>query len=94
MAMLRGGMISMIYGKMMTLPFGNVNESGAMSIMGSDVETLVETFNMLICDTWADVVQLALATWLLAEQLGVVCIAPIVAAVGEHAPCPVWHCGH
>ncbi len=83
MVMIRGGMTSLIYGKMMSLPFGNVSESGAMSIMGSDVETLVETFHMLICETWASVIQLVLATWLLAEQLGAVCVASIIVAVGK-----------
>lgn len=72
----------MIYGKMMTLPIGNVNESSAMSIMGSDVETLSESFFKVICDTWANCIQLAIAIWLLASQLGAVCVAPIIVAVG------------
>jgi len=83
MAMLRGGMISMIYDKMMTLPVGNSNESGAMSIMGSDVESLAESFFMLICDTWANCIQVAIAVSLLASQLGAVCVAPIIVAVSK-----------
>jgi ATP-binding cassette, subfamily C (CFTR/MRP), member 1 len=83
MAMLRGGMISMIYDKMMALPIGNANESSAMSIMGSDVETLAESFFMLICDTWANCIQVSIAIWLLASQLGVVCVAPIIVAVSK-----------
>jgi ATP-binding cassette, subfamily C (CFTR/MRP), member 1 len=83
MTMLRGGMISMIYDKMMELPVGNVNESGAMSVMGSDVETLADSFFMLICNTWANCIQVAIAISLLANQLGAVCVAPIIVAVGK-----------
>ncbi len=42
-------MISIIYNKMMVLFLGNIGESAAMSILGSDVETLVESFHMAIC---------------------------------------------
>lgn len=80
--MLRGGMTALIYRKMMGLPMGNVSESGAMSLMGSDVETLAESFHMTICDTWANFIQLGLATWLLALQLGAVSVAPIIVAIG------------
>lgn len=83
MAMLRGGMISMIYEKMMALPLGNVSESGAMSIMGSDVETLAESFHLLVCNTWANALQLGIAIYLLANQLGAVCVAPLIVAVSK-----------
>jgi len=83
MAMLRGGLISMIYGKMMALPLGNASESGAMSIMGSDVETLAESFHLLVCNTWANALQLAIGIYLLASQLGAICVAPLIVAVGK-----------
>ena len=87
MSILRAGMISLIYERMMALPLGNVSESGAMSIMGSDVETLAESFHLLIADAWAEVLQLGIATWLLARQLGPACVAPIIIAVGMLAWC-------
>lgn len=36
--MIRGGLIYMIYSKMMDLKIGNINESGAMTLMSTDVE--------------------------------------------------------
>ena len=81
--------MSLIYYKMVSLPFGDVNESSAMSIMGADVETLAETLHLLICSAWADMIQLGLAIWLLANQLGAVCVAPIIIAVSKLRPrCP------
>lgn len=73
----------MIYDKMMALPVDNVNESSAMSIMGSDVESLAESFFMAICDTWANFLQVAIAICLLARQLGAVCVAPIIVAISK-----------
>ena len=73
----------MIYNKMMALPVSNINESGIMSVMGSDVETLAESFFMLICNTWANCIQVAISISLLANQLGAVCVAPIIIAVSK-----------
>lgn len=84
MTMLRGGLIAILYNQMMSLPVENVNESGAMSLMGSDTETFAEYFHATITDTWADVLQLALAIYLLARMIGAICIAPIVFAVRKY----------
>ncbi len=80
--MIRGGMIAVVYQKMMDLPSGSVSESSAMSLMGSDIEALAEYFHATICDTWANILQLGLATWLLYTQMGAVCVAPIIVAIG------------
>ena len=83
MTALRGGLTSLIYRQMMALPLGNVSESGAMSLMGSDVEQLAESLNYMLTDTWSNLIQLGIATWLLADQIGAVCIAPIVVALSR-----------
>ncbi|KAJ5876727.1 hypothetical protein N7455_000192 [Penicillium solitum] len=41
---------------------------------------LAEYFYSVVCETWANVLQLALATWLLQTQVGAVCIAPILSS--------------
>ena len=84
--MIRGGMIAVVYQKMMDLPSGSLSESSAMSLMGSDIEALATYFHATICDTWANVLQLGLATWLLYTQMGVVCLAPITVAIGMIGP--------
>ena len=83
--MLRGALIALIYEKMMALPAGKTSESCAMSLMGSDVEAFADYFHDTICDTWADILQLGLAIFLLAKLIGLVCIAPIIIVVRKYA---------
>ncbi|KAK3369714.1 putative ABC transporter [Lasiosphaeria ovina] len=80
--MLRGGLMAVVYQKMMALPLGTTSESSAMSLMGSDIEALADYFHATVCDTWANAFQLGLAVWLLQAQMGAVCIAPILVAIG------------
>lgn len=81
--MVRGGLITLIYGKMLRLPTAELNESSAVALMGNDVETLSEKLNELLVESWANTITVAIAMWMLADQLGAVCIAPIVTAIGE-----------
>ncbi|RAH74153.1 multidrug resistance-associated protein [Aspergillus aculeatinus CBS 121060] len=79
--MLRGGLMALTYEHMMNLPLGTTDESSAMSLMGTDIEMLAEYFLSTVCETWANVLQLGLATWLLQTQVGAVCIAPFVVVI-------------
>ncbi|KAJ5285483.1 ABC transporter [Penicillium chrysogenum] len=79
--MLRGGLIALVFRHMMDLPLGSTDESSAMALLGSDIEMVAEYFYSVVCETWANVLQLALATWLLQTQVGVVCIAPILVVI-------------
>ncbi|KAH8702423.1 multidrug resistance-associated protein [Talaromyces proteolyticus] len=79
--MLRGGLMALVFQHMMDLPLGSIDESSAMSLMGSDIEMLAEYFQSTVCETWANVIQLGLATWLLETQVGAVCIAPVVVVI-------------
>ncbi|KAJ5925239.1 hypothetical protein N7454_007878, partial [Penicillium verhagenii] len=81
MTILRGGLMSLVFEHMMDLPLGGTDESSAMALMGSDIEMLAEYFYSSVCETWANVLQLALATWLLQTQVGAVCIGPILVAI-------------
>lgn len=81
--MVRGGLITLIYGKMLRLPTTNLNESSAVTLMGNDVETLVEKIHQLLVESWANTLTVGIAMWMLASQLGAVCIAPIVTAIGK-----------
>ncbi|KAJ5554087.1 hypothetical protein N7513_004046 [Penicillium frequentans] len=78
---LRGGLMTLVFQHMMDLPLGGTDESSAMALMGSDIEMLAEYFYSVVCETWANVLQLALATWLLQTQVGAVCIGPILVAI-------------
>lgn len=77
--------MTLVFQHMMDLPLGGTNESSAMALMGSDIEMLAEYFYSIVCETWANVLQLALATWLLQTQVGAVCIGPVLVAISK------WH---
>ena len=68
----------------MKLPMNDLNESSAVALMGNDVETLVERFNSLLVESWANTLTVGIAMYLLAAQLGPVCIAPIITAISEY----------
>ncbi|KAF4450880.1 hypothetical protein F53441_6057 [Fusarium austroafricanum] len=80
-AMVRGGLITMVYSKMMKLPTNDLSESSAVTLMGNDVETLIEKLHMLLVESWANTLTVGIAMYLLAAQLGAVCVAPIVTAI-------------
>ncbi|UNI18710.1 hypothetical protein JDV02_004963 [Purpureocillium takamizusanense] len=77
-AMIRGGLISLIYRKMVRLPTKQLSESSAVSLMGNDVEMLTERINMLLVESWANTITVAIAMWMLTQQLGAVSAAPII----------------
>ncbi|CZT49492.1 related to multidrug resistance-associated protein [Rhynchosporium secalis] len=81
MAMIRGGVIGMIYRKITTLKSANTNDSAAMTLMGTDVEQIAENMHLILTDLWANLLQIGIAIWLLERQLGAVCIAPVIVAV-------------
>lgn len=53
-----------------------------MTLIGTDVERICETWNFLIAELWPSVLQLAIGVWLLERELGAVCIAPVILALG------------
>ncbi|KAF5567149.1 multidrug resistance-associated [Fusarium phyllophilum] len=80
-AMVRGGLMTLVYSKMMKLPTDDLGESSAVTLMGNDVETLIEKLHMLLVESWANTLTVGIAMYLLAAQLGAVCVAPIVTAI-------------
>lgn len=81
MAMIRGQLTVIIYAKMMTLSTANADESAAMSLVGTDVQRIAETFWQLLIEVVPSVLQLAIAVYLLYQQLGAVCVAPVLITV-------------
>ncbi|KAJ6438338.1 ABC multidrug transporter [Purpureocillium lavendulum] len=77
-AMIRGGLISLIYRKMVRLPTKQLSESSAVSLMGNDVEMLTARVNNLLVESWANTITVAIAMWMLTHQLGAVSAAPII----------------
>lgn len=79
--MIRGGMIGLIYGKVLRLSTSDLNESSALALMGNDIETLAERANALLIEAYANSITVGIAVWMLYAQLGPVCVAPIFVAV-------------
>lgn len=84
----RGGLMVLVYQHMVNLPLGSTEESSAMFLMGSNIEMLAEYFQLTVCETRANIIQLGLATWLLKTQVGAVCITPVVVVISQLAHLP------
>lgn len=84
-AMTRGGLIGLIYTKLTKSRAGAAEsgESAVITLIESDVERIGETWHLLTSDLWASILQLGLSVWLLERQIGLICIAPIVLAIGK-----------
>ena len=76
-SLLRGFLISSIYRKTAHIQHVGDGDSAAVTLMGADVERIY-TGLRLIHEVWANVIQIALATWLLQRQLGLAFLAPLV----------------
>ncbi|KAK1994571.1 ABC transporter [Colletotrichum falcatum] len=81
MAMVRGGLISLIYEKTVRSPSTQVGDSAATTLIGTDVERICETWHLVVAESWASVIQLAFAVWLLQIQIGPVCVTPVIVAL-------------
>ncbi len=75
----------LIYRKLLLLPSSNVAGSSAVTLMGNDVETLSEQLHFLLVESWANSITVALSIWMLSEQLGAVCVAPVLPVLMYHA---------
>ncbi|KAM7219752.1 ABC multidrug transporter [Rhypophila decipiens] len=84
MAIVRGGLISLIYDKVVQSPSASTqaaSDSAAMTLIGTDVERICETWHLVVAESWAAVIQLAFAVWLLQMQIGPVCVTPVIVAL-------------
>ncbi|KAL6878945.1 P-loop containing nucleoside triphosphate hydrolase protein [Trichoderma novae-zelandiae] len=90
-AMIRGGLIGLIYRKMLRLSASELNESAALTLMGNDIETLAERANALLIEAWANSLTVGIAVWMLYAQLGPVFVAPIAMAIVSIVLC--WFIG-
>lgn len=91
MAMVRGGLIGMIFKKLTTLKSANVNNSAAVTLMGTDVEQVADNLHLIISDLWANLIQIGIAVWLLERQLGAVCIVPVILAMSKSRSLRLQH---
>ncbi|KAK0656433.1 ABC transporter [Cercophora newfieldiana] len=76
-ARIRSGLIASIYRHTTSLQATAVKDSAAITLMGTDVERIVQSIRLLH-ELWACIPEAAVGIWLLARQLGVASVVPMV----------------
>ncbi|KAF3939696.1 hypothetical protein ABW19_dt0206417 [Dactylella cylindrospora] len=78
--MMRSALIAAIYTKTTEISITALNNAESVTLMSGDVENLIRGLKE-IHELWAAIIQIAIATWLLARQLGYACVGPIIVCV-------------
>ncbi|PGH17633.1 hypothetical protein AJ79_00994 [Helicocarpus griseus UAMH5409] len=78
--MMRGGLVSLIYNKTASLGINAVEPGSSVTLMNTDMERISAGFQFTH-DLWANLIEIALATYLLYLQLGPVCAIPLAVAI-------------
>ena len=84
--MMRGSLVSLIYDKALTLDsFAETTEfspSSTLTLASTDVETI---YNGLIQmhEVWSNLIEIAIAIYLLERQLGVACVMTVSLSLGK-----------
>ena len=74
--MTRSILVTEIFSKAAKARIASCNDNAALTLMSTDIERIRVGFRSLH-ETWASVIQAALAAWMLYNRLGVVFVAPI-----------------
>jgi len=78
----RSSLISQIYRHTTALQGTSVKDSAAITLMGTDVERIVQSLR-LIHELWASILEVSIAVWLLARQLGAASVVPVIIGICE-----------
>lgn len=80
--MVRAGLISTLYQQTTLLKGEDVKGSAALTLMGTDVERIVNSFRSLH-EIWASIIEVAIAIYLLQRQIYLACLVPAIISLGE-----------
>ncbi|KAL7950242.1 P-loop containing nucleoside triphosphate hydrolase protein [Trichoderma barbatum] len=78
--MLRGVLVSAVFSKVTEVSIVAVDDSAALTLMSSDVDVIGRAMRQ-IHEFWANVIQIAIATWLLSKHIGYAAAGPIIVSV-------------
>lgn len=81
-ARIRAGLVSKIYRHTTTLRAVDVKDSAAITLMGTDVERIAESLR-LVHEIWASIPEVGMAVWLLARQISVASVVPLIICLGK-----------
>lgn len=80
MVKVRGALVTIIYKTMLTIRAESGNSSAALSLMSTDVDRIAMS-SYIIVGIVPNIVQIALALWILGTQLGAVSVAPLILCI-------------
>ncbi len=78
--MVRGGLVSIIYRKTGTVSLRDVDPASSMTLMSADIERIVQGWQTMH-EIWANAAEVAIAIFLLQQQLGVACVVPVAVSI-------------
>ena len=78
--MARGGLISMLFVKSTSLEANAVDSAQALTLMSADIERITNGWQTMH-EIWANIIEVALAIYLLERQLGAACAIPLAVAI-------------
>ncbi|KAI3543901.1 ABC transporter [Colletotrichum filicis] len=78
--MLRAGLMSMIFRQTVSLKADDLKDSAAVTLMGTDIERIVLTFNNFH-QIWAAVLEVGIAIFLLQRQIASASVVPVVISI-------------
>ncbi|KAM7214661.1 P-loop containing nucleoside triphosphate hydrolase protein [Rhypophila decipiens] len=83
-SMTRGGLVAVVYERLIQLRTVDVNDSAAVTLMSTDIERV--RFGLLnLHEFWAVPIEVGLASWLLYNELGIAFVAPLLVVMGSVA---------
>ena len=84
--MARGGLVSMLFAKTSFLDSNAVDSAASLTLMSADIERITTGWQTMH-EIWANVIEIALAIYLLERQLGVACVIPLAVAICKSLCC-------
>ena len=81
-AMIRGGLIALLYRKVLDMETKKASKSASVTLMSIDMEKIAYGLQT-IHQTWAGVIEIALALWLLERQLGLAVVGSVLVSACE-----------
>lgn len=74
--MVRAALVSAIYEKTTSTKLNRANDSAALTLMSTDVESITRG-GKFVHEIWANAIEVAIGCWLLENQIGAAFIAPV-----------------
>ncbi|KAG9958555.1 P-loop containing nucleoside triphosphate hydrolase protein, partial [Aureobasidium melanogenum] len=92
LSMLRGTLVTAVYGKATNIVAVAKDNKASITLMSTDVERATRGL-IDLHEMWANIVQVAIATWLLEIELGAACVGPVIVALAAVGT-TIWFSGY